>query len=1700
MKKYIYTLLLICGFTATMQAQFGPVNCDTYYYDLDRDGFGGTTAYTGTQTVTPEFRELNKLVCNSSDCDDTDPQINPNTNWAVLVDGDGDGFFVIGSVEKACTPTDPNAVLIGADAVLQNFSYLQLDCDDTNGNLKQSTLYYQDSDGDGFGDIEVVTMSCAGSPPAGYVANAGDSCPNTFGQYNGCPDVTTTEGISQNKNYVHSVAYQQPVYLVELSNIAEKDKIEQVTYFDGMGRAELQVAIGQSPKDNRDIKTIISYDSYGRANTSFLPYVGTQKGGGFVNKVVGAPNTNPDINQEIKEQQQFYHNKYQDEVASFTTSNGGLTMLNALENIPEDLLDDIANNTPETGLLYPSYSTNVYDEIDRPTQVAAPGKDWSLEFNHTIKMEYDLNDAVVDAVKRYDVTHPFGQPEDIQLVINGVYPTGELTKTVTKDENWQPNQTYPTDHTTEEFKNKSGQIVLKRTYDGAKQLNTYYIYDDFGNLTYVLPPMASAQADIFTNDVLNKFCYQYKYDHRNRLIEKKIPGKGWEYIVYDTLDRPVLTQDVNLSNTDTWLFTKYDALGRVVYTGKYISATNTTRENLQNTVATSNSLYETKIATSNLIGDSSVFYSNSVFPTTGLEVLTINYYDNYNWDTGTSFEANYNLNGNDGVTTTGIVQKKSVGLPVSWTNSGFDTEATIQGDGYIQYTITQTDNQRVMVGLTSEATAGAIHYNTMDYAIYTGYGTSKRVYAYKNGLPESFPATYCNIGDTFRVERSGNQILYKKNGETFHSVITSDLGTLVGDASFCDPDTAIENVYVGYSVLGQDFTSNVKGMATGSKVRVLETNDWITTVSYYDEKGRVIHTSSTNDYLDTSDAVSSLLDFTGKVLKTNTTHKQENNDPIVTRDEYMYDTHNRLRYQTKQINNEDKELIARNHYDELGQLVQKQVGSRLPKISAYTNINNITQDKEQLAKTSATAWDGGLTTVETITGDGYLSYILSQSNKTMMIGLSDVVGNDSYQSIKYAIYTTSTREVHIRDNGSITWDVATYSAGDEFKIERRDHKIYYLQNNQIIYVSSIVDNGAPLLGDVAMYHIDSKINDLVLVDLEKELQEVDYAYNVRGWLKGINDVNNQGNDLFSFALNYNDIADPTKQLFNGNISGTSWKTKGQDSSLKNYVYDYDPLNRIISAVDNTGNYNLDEVEYDVNGNIKRLQRSGHRNQAATIFGVMDQLVYEYNGNQLEKVTDHVAIDFGFKDGNTVGNDYSYDANGNMIQDKNKGISSISYNHLNLPIQISFDNGSSISYIYDASGVKQEKIVNDQSNESVQNTLYAGNYIYKKSNTQTTPALTFFNSEEGYVEPQFDPNKPTKIIGFNYTYQYKDHLGNIRLSYEDIDGDGIIKAETEIKEENNFYPFGLKHKGYNNQITGRDHQYGYGFNGEKEEQNELDLNWIDYGARNYDASLGRWFSVDNMAEEFYDWTPYKYGLDNPINYTDPDGNCETCWNFLKKVGNSYVNKLKGKWHAVTNPRETAGKVYETVKKNPWGTLSQLSLSAVGGPIGDAIVNDINLVSAVADGDTDAIADNIADRGMNLTEEAVGFGTGKALNVVSKAVKASKSASKAADVVDDIPDTIYRGGRTNDSAIKDVQYRPGDDAVSFRAHNSNPLDGATVMKPGKPYMAVDTNKLPKGTVKVDGGVNGNPSGHVSVTATPEQIVKAIDKSKSGKYPKK
>ncbi|MBB4802054.1 RHS repeat-associated protein [Flavobacterium nitrogenifigens] len=222
---------------------------------------------------------------------------------------------------------------------------------------------------------------------------------------------------------------------------------------------------------------------------------------------------------------------------------------------------------------------------------------------------------------------------------------------------------------------------------------------------------------------------------------------------------------------------------------------------------------------------------------------------------------------------------------------------------------------------------------------------------------------------------------------------------------------------------------------------------------------------------------------------------------------------------------------------------------------------------------------------------------------------------------------------------------------------------------------------------------------------------------------------------------------------------------------------------------------------------------------------------------------------GFNDFNKTDDDYSYDGNGNLIVDKNKNITEISYNHLNLPKKIIFGSAGTIEYIYTATGQKVEKIVTEGTVTTVTN--YLGGYQYKDN------VLEFFPTAEGYVKSENN--------ALSYVYQYKDHLGNIRLSCS-LNAQNVL----EIVEENNYYPFGLKHKGYNDYLPTSNK---YKYNGKELQEESIggnQLNLYDYGARNYDPAIGRWMNIDPLAEKMRRYTPYNYGFNNPLRFNDPDG--------------------------------------------------------------------------------------------------------------------------------------------------------------------------------------------------------------------------------------
>lgn len=307
----------------------------------------------------------------------------------------------------------------------------------------------------------------------------------------------------------------------------------------------------------------------------------------------------------------------------------------------------------------------------------------------------------------------------------------------------------------------------------------------------------------------------------------------------------------------------------------------------------------------------------------------------------------------------------------------------------------------------------------------------------------------------------------------------------------------------------------------------------------------------------------------------------------------------------------------------------------------------------------------------------------------------------------------------------------------------------------------------------------NELGELITKKLNKEgagqySQEVDYRYNIRGWLTQINDIETpNASDYFNMQLQYDEA-----NQYNGNIGTASWKNPFE-TSTNSYAYNYDPANRIKNAIytttaSNGMNFDVSGITYDANGNIETLQRTGtHNAQAAQLF---DNLDYDYVGNQLTKVTDASGKDKGFKDGANTTYEYVYDANGNLIKDLNKGIENISYNHLNLPIKIEMkaDGSDRIEYIYDAAGVKLAQIVY-QGNVEKNRTDYLGAFIYK-SVDQEPSVLQLIQHEEGRVVYETDING--SFVEYEYQYHIKDHLGNVRATFKEDSDSEIVTAYME----------------------------------------------------------------------------------------------------------------------------------------------------------------------------------------------------------------------------------------------------------------------------------------------------------------------------------
>ncbi|KIA92757.1 hypothetical protein OC25_15285 [Pedobacter kyungheensis] len=361
----------------------------------------------------------------------------------------------------------------------------------------------------------------------------------------------------------------------------------------------------------KDIVQPMVYDNLGRQVTGYLPYASSNASGTF--------RTNA-----ILEQSGFY-----------------------------------ATSGQKTAVDANPYSQQLFDNspMQRILQAGSVGSGFQIG-EHQNSFTYRTN-LSSETIRRWNADGSANGSFDAgTLSVNGG-TDGENSQTVTYTDN-------------------SGRTILKKQLldqGGTTWLETYYVYDDLGQLVFIVPPKAVALMGSYGNYSLQqpdvqKLLFIYVYDERGRPVERTAPGGGTSYLVYDPFDRLVLAQDANLRAQQKWNYIKYDSRNTAIIQGIYYNSSYTSRASMQgfvNGLSYANTYEERN-------GNGSLgYYTNNCFPVSDTEPLAYGYYDDYDLDGNGSADYAYQGQGmageaGQGSYTNGLptmIRKRTVGSGLS---------------------------------------------------------------------------------------------------------------------------------------------------------------------------------------------------------------------------------------------------------------------------------------------------------------------------------------------------------------------------------------------------------------------------------------------------------------------------------------------------------------------------------------------------------------------------------------------------------------------------------------------------------------------------------------------------------------------------------------------------------------------------------------------------------------------------------------------------------------------------------------------------------------------------------------------------------------------------------------------------------------------------------------------------------------------------
>jgi RHS repeat-associated protein len=1128
-----------------------------------------------------------------------------------------------------------------------------------------------------------------------------------------------------------------------------------VQYFDGLGRPLQTVSASASPL-RADIVKPSTYDVYGREYRKYLPFT-------YANATPG-----------------WQNNGVLDGSGNFAG-----VALNYYNNTAGNNADKIADDARY-------FSETVYEPspLNRPLQDFGPGNNWYTN-NKAVAHDYKVNvDGNVnpgeEKIINWGITSVTLNSKPVAIVTpNSPYwPSNSFNVKVTTDENG---------HQVREFTDRQGRLLLRKiqyglnqnTYDDTQWTLTYYVYDDFDRLRFVLPPEFVTRTSTYNSstsqqqsDLLSAWAFRYGYDERGRMKMKKVPGADSVEMVYDQWDRLVLSRDGNQRAAGRWAFTKYDVLDRSILSGEY-SSTND-RLTMAAAVNSNGQRYESTAV-------SSIGYTlNVTYPTTvaSTDVLHISFYDDYSFKTNLSLGTAYDFLAITGFPSAYITNTR--GKPTG-------TKVLILGTTSWLVNVNYYDNRFRNIQTIGDDHLGNKNRTTNSYS-----GISGRVMQSRLDHGVAMVAVSQNHFDQRGRPTASFLAMDGKSNIMVDSLHYNEIGQLVEKNlhSTNHGATFLQSVDYRYNIRGWTSSINNSALSNDSGLTNDDANDLFGMQFSYEQAVNVAG-STNNAKAQYNGNIAAIQWATNDLV-----------DPVIqTIYGFRYDVLNRLDTATYSSWNSGSWSGNTNQFNEW---------------QTYDRNGNI------LSLNRNRLFGGTTTSID------QLAYVYTTGNQ-----LTTVTDNSSYwnQADNNPDYGYSeqvhslTTEYGYDANGNMTYDLNKGITNITYN---------YLNKPSLVTLGS----------NTVQFTYDATGTKLKKVSKAGSTQVAQSDY--------VGPVQYAGTTSSTLAF---------MQMPEGRVvkKDTSW-------TYEYFLRDHLGNNRVVFSYTNAvdeykatmelSTQSTEESQFDNLPATRSLQPS-YNHTAKSYLNITPNEVAETNGYTSKPVGPAKVLQVNTGDviTSTVYARYTAGTGGSTAV-----ISTL------------------LAAVTGAYGLTSGEAAYTGFSNNLP--AIAGGLTANTNVPKAYLIYILFKSDYSGYQIGYQMVSSAALAGFEmlstsvtvpsaynngYLYIYTANESNVAAAssvyFDDMFIQQVHAAKAlQVTQRNDYYPFGLT---YNSYQKGNDPAQNYLYNG-KEFQPDFGINWADYGARMYSAEIGRWGTIDPLADQMRRFSPYNYVFDNPTRFIDPDG--------------------------------------------------------------------------------------------------------------------------------------------------------------------------------------------------------------------------------------